>query len=41
MEGLSPTMPGVTFLKLLKIKGFRSDNHGKFEYTECKESKNA
>ncbi len=32
MEEKPPTMPGVVFLKCLKVTGSGSDSQGKFEY---------
>ncbi len=41
MEEISPAMPGVMFLKYLRITGEVSDHQGKFEYAECVERKKA
>ena len=38
MEEKTPTMPGVIYLKYLKITGYCFDSQGKFEYAVCLEN---
>ena len=38
MEEKTPTMPGVIYLKYLKITGYCFDSQGEFEYAVCLEN---